>query len=187
MTTEARIKGLAFSSSIGALEAIRGPEAVARVMERMPEELASAIRRGEVMPNGWYPIDWYAAFLEGVSGEPEGDELLLEVGRVSTDHDFNRIHRILLRRLTPSTIMKVVGRVYGRYFTRGSIEVVESGRGYLRVRWVDCQGFNRPMWLDAFGAAQKILELSGARDLDVRLIAGGREGDTTMDVEARYT
>lgn len=181
-----QIKGLAFRSTLDALEALRGEAAVASVLERAPADVAERIRIGEIVPTAWYPVPWYAALLAAIGDEPDGDALLREIGRVSARADFTRVHRVLLRMLSPATIMKVVGRVYGRYFTRGRIVVVDAANGYLRVRWTDCQGFNRPMWLDAFGAATMLLELAGVRDLDVRLLAGGQDRDTTMEVEARY-
>lgn len=186
MSEVPRIKGLAFRSTLSALEALRGADAVARALDRMPPELATKVRHGEVVPSAWVPVAWYAALLDAIRGEPEGDALLREIGRVSAQADMTGIHRALYRMLGPTTIMKVVGRVYGRYFTRGSVRVVSSATGYLRVRWVDCQGFNRAMWLDAYGAATMILELAGVHDLSLRLLAGGQEGDTTMEVEARY-
>ncbi|MBX3184362.1 MAG: hypothetical protein KF915_17165 [Polyangiaceae bacterium] len=183
---EPMIKGLAFSSVVGTLEKLRGSGAVQELMDGLPPELAVRIRQQQILVAGWYPVADYRELLAGLRGLG-GDALLREVGAESIRSDLNSIHRMLLRMLSPSTLVMISQRMFSRYFTRGCIVATERGDNYLHAHYTDCQGWSRDIWVEQFAGAETFLQLAGVRSISVRRLQGGREGDTEALLEVRWT
>ncbi len=180
------IKGLAFSSVVGTLEKLRGSGAVKQLMDGLPPELAVRIQQRQILVAGWYPVADYRQLLAGMR-ELGGEALLREVGAESIRADLNSIHRLLLRMLSPSTLVMISQRMFSRYFTRGGFSATERGSNYLHAQFSNCQGWSRDIWIEQFAGVETLLQLAGAQSVSVRRLQGGREGDTEALLEVRWS
>lgn len=176
------LKGLAFHSVMGVLAELKGAEFRRQIEERLDGELGQAWAHGELLPSGFYPMAWYRELFRVIQRLDPDPELVPRIGRASIEADLNRFHRLIMKRLSPKTLMMVATRLFDRYFERGSLEVVESSPGRLRVRWQGCEGFDDAMWIEHMAGAEHLVRLSGAEDISFRVIAGGRGESTTAEV-----
>lgn len=182
---EPLIKGLAFNSVVEAVRSLRGEAGLQEFFACLPKGLALRLKQQEILVSGWYPVATYCELMAGVR-RMGGEAFLREVGAVSMKSDLTSIHRLLLRMLSPTTLMSISQRMFPRYFTMGKIETAEKGDHYLRARYSGCRGWSRDMWVEQFAGAECFLQLAGAKAVTFRALLGGRDGDTEAVVEARW-
>lgn len=182
-----KVKGLAFRSVANALRSLCGEPAFEAALDQVPEELARLLRYGGLVATGWYPIDWYRAWLAAARAAGGGQaELLRQIGARAVEHDLSSIHKMILGMLSPETVFRVTPRFFSQYYTHGRVEVLERRRGFQRIRWSDCREFDENMWLELVGGSYAIAEAAGAEHVRIRVTNGGGDADH-MTIEARYT
>jgi hypothetical protein len=180
------IKGLAFASVVSAVRALRGDAGVEALLAVLPSGIAQRIRQGEFLVAGWYPVASYCQLLAGVR-QLGGEALLREIGATGMRADLTSIHRLVLKLLSASTLISVSQRMFPRYFTLGKIELLSKDERSMRVRYFECKGWSRDMWVEQFSGAETFLQLAGLKAVSVRPLLGGREGDTEAVIEARWS
>lgn len=183
---EIRAKGLTFLSVVGALEEMRGPLFARAVVQRMPGEAGEALRANTVLAASWYPISWYRE-LHRAAVEESGDlGFPREVGKVSTRRDVKGVHRLLFRVMSTELLMKQGPRFFKMFFDPTDVKILQIGAGMARTRYERCVGFDRNLWLEQLGGCEELLTLAGARHPRVRVVSGGQNGDSFMELESSW-
>jgi len=184
---EARTKGMNFRAFLGSLARIRSKDAVEATLDAAPKEVRDAIRFGQIIASGWYPVGWYRElYLAAQRALNLGIELPREVGRDSTTHDFNSVFRLALRLVSVETAFGQAHRIVMLYYDGGSVETlgVRPGVGRLRFsRWI---GFDRNIWEDLGSSAEAIASLCGGKNVRKYVIAGGQDGSEDLELELRW-
>lgn len=183
---EPKIKGVVFRSVLDTLDVVRDRAFRERVEAAMSGPLAEAWRHGGIVASGWYPIGWYRDLWRTVRTFEDRDELVRLVGRESMELDFRVYHKLILRMLTPATIMKIAQRIFTRYFTHGGIEVVDSQPRRLRARWTGVEGFDDNLWIEHMAGAEHLVRLAAGDTTKLEIIAGARGADTHAEVVATW-
>jgi len=181
-----KVKGVVFRSVLDTLDIVRDRGFRARVEAALDGELGEAWTHGGVVVSGWYPVAWYCDLWRVVRTFEDSDELVRVVGRESMELDFRTYHKLILRMLSPPTIMKVAQRVFGRYFDTGRIEVVDTAPHRLRARWSDVGGFDDNLWIEHMAGAEHLVRLAAGDTTRLRVVSGARGGDRHAEVEATW-
>ena len=180
-------KGVGIRSFLRALEEVHGGATIELTLERADAECAASIREGRVLPPGWYPIEClrslHAAAQEATGAGPE---LSRRLGNAAMRADFRGVYRIFLVVLSPESLVSKSARVFSTYYTRGAMHVSEKARGFVRVSFADCVGFDRNLWSDVVGSSEAGLELCGAKDIRFETLRGGGDGDDFFEIEVRW-
>lgn len=189
-TSEICAKGSNFVGLLKALETLHGAEARERVLDAMPEQIASPLRFGQVVVMGWYPVEWYAALHAAVDTcFHEGPTLARKLSHQATRADIGSIHRFIASMLSVETVFGQTHRLMGLYWKGGQIERLEIAPGRARVRFENWPGFTALIWEDLMGGMEAVLETCGANNGRCR--AGGGRAPTddmhTLDIEVRWT
>jgi hypothetical protein len=183
-----RAKGITFRSFLTTLERLRGADQVRATLSLVPAEIERAIRLGEIVVNGWYPIDWYRelhAAMNQACSEP-GLDLSRRIGRESAIADFRGIYRLLLRVVSSETLVAQAPRLFRMYYEGGEVEMIESDKGFGVLDFRGWQGFDRAMWADVVGGIEGVLVARRAVDVRPRVLRGGGS-DGTLRVEYRWS
>lgn len=185
---EPKVKGVAFRTIELCFTELHGEKSRDRARTLMPPELGNAYRYGSIMAASWYPIAWYRdAFgaFRGIHGA--GLELARDIGRLAARHDMRGVHKQLLARLiSPQALLAMSQRVFNTYYDTGTIETIESRRGYARVRCSGCTGWDENMWSELVGSCESLLEIAGGRHVRSHVLLGGGNGNDEMILEARW-
>lgn len=167
---------------------MRGKEVQVAALAAASEELKNGFTYGAIVPGGWYPIDWYKDLFRAIrSTTGEGKELVHEIGRQCTRDDMSGIYSMLAKLISPQSLFSLSQRVFSNYYSVGSVEVVESRKGYTHARWKDCREFDENMWTEILGSCVQLLEIGGARNVRARIVAGGTDGASTMEAAAHWS
>jgi hypothetical protein len=84
-------------------------------------------------------------------------ELVRALSRDAMLHDFRGIYRLLTFVLSPAFIMRRSPPLFGRYY-------------------------DRVLWENVLGGATAVLEAGGAKDVRIKAVRGGGDGDQELDM-----
>ena len=187
-STEPKVKGVAFRTIDLCFERLRGGEARNRAREMMPRELADAFRYYTLLAASWYPISWYRETLRAFRASTnDGPELAREIGRLAAKHDMSGVHKqILAKIISPQALLGISQRVFNTYYDTGQFEISKSERGYLQARCSNFVGWDQNMWMELVGSCESLLEIAGARNVEMRTLAGALDGYAYASIEARW-
>ena len=183
---EPKTKGMVFRGVMQAIGERKGEPFRREVESALPEPFGESWRTGAVVASGWYPMRWYREMWETIRDRDPDPQLVRDIGRITAERELGTIHRLLMRMVSPTTLIQVSQRLLSRYFTHGTLELVERGPGMLRARWSGFEGFDGTLWMENLAGAELIVEMSGAEDVRLTRLSGGRDGDTEMIAEARW-
>ncbi len=186
--SQPHVKGVSFRSVLQALEALRGSELVKNCTAQLPADLAEAFQYGTILASGWYPIGWYRVLLDSArKAACSGEQFIYQIGRQCMIQDTKGVYRTVFNLLSPQTVIRVTPRLFNNYYDTGTCSIIDAKLGFAHARWTHCEQFDRNMWCEIFGGTEKLLELSGAKHLRTRIVAGGGDGDATAELVGYWT
>jgi uncharacterized protein (TIGR02265 family) len=187
MTSEARVKGVAFRTIDLCFREMRGAALHERARTLMPEELADAFRRGTILAATWYPIAWYReTFRAFRAANREGSELVRQIGYQAMRHDMGTYKMMFAKLLSPQMLLSLSQRLFSTYYDTGTARVVEGRRGYTLTRLENCRGFDNNMYVELQGSFTALLEIAGGKEARVHISRGGRDGDDNAEYEGHW-
>jgi hypothetical protein len=184
---ESEMKGLSLRNYVPTLAAIRGEAVATKVLASLSPPLRDALQTGKIIPSGWYPVAWKRE-LHAAGRDATGEARLAWImGWEMTKRDLTGIYRAFLRVVSPRYVLSAGSRIFSTYFRPGSMRVVETRSGFVRVAFSECRGFDRNLWHDTLGGCQATLEAAGANAVRIRAETGGGDGATAATVIAWWT
>jgi hypothetical protein len=185
---EPKVKGVAFRTVDLCFERLRGTDARDRAREHMPVELADAFRYYTVLASSWYPISWYReTFRAFRASTAEGPELAREIGKLAARHDMSGVHKqIFAKFISPQALLSMSQRVFNTYYDTGRFEITTSEPFHVQARCANCVGWDHNMWMELAGSCASLLEIAGARSVELQILSGGLDGVPHATLEARW-
>lgn len=186
---EPRVKGIAFKSVDTSFAELRGAEARIKARSLMNKELADTFRNSLMLAASWYPIGWYSDVLRSFrEATGDGPDLIRQIGYRCMELDMKSVHKQLFARfVSPQTMLSMGARMFNNYYDTGKFEVLDGRRGFVHVKFSGCLGWDANMFQEMVGSSTAMLELSGGRDARARVTSGGRDGDTSMELDVHWT
>jgi len=180
-----RIKGQSFVGFHRTVRKLKGADAMDRITPDLPADLARAYKGGEILPMGWYPMEWYAG-LHAAARKTHGAVISRAVGKEAAKEDVNTLYRFILRFFSPETLLKQSGRVFALFCEGGTCQVEASRKGFARIRYANCAGSNRGVWDNVLGGTEAIVEVCGGRAVNAKVVERGNDGDGEMTAEVTW-
>jgi hypothetical protein len=165
-------KGQGFIGLLIGLAQLRGPDAKLKLLPRVNAELRVLIERDAIIASGWYPLAWYSEVTKAIRDE-YGDDIGLEIGRLGMRNDINSFIRFILALASPLMLLHLSSRVFRIYFQGASLETSQSGPQEGRLKMWGLEGSNASTWAAIGGAVAAFVELSGGKDVKVRVDKDG--------------
>jgi hypothetical protein len=161
-----------------------GDSGLERALAWMPEDLSEAIRYGRIVPSGWYSVRWFRELL-GAAARASGQPLFVkEMGRAGLRVEYGSVYRALMRLLAPESLLETGMTHFSQVYTVGKVDPIEFREGYARVYWYKCTDFDCNVWQYLIGACVGMIELSGGKSVQTRILRGGEHED--LEAIARW-
>lgn len=185
--SECEMKGLSLLNYLRVFESLFGPSRGAELLARLPDALRGKLSDGEIVANGWYPVSLKCA-LHQAAFELTGDMgLARKMGYEMTKRDLSGIYAMLVRVVVcPEDVLPISARILGRYLRPVKLAIEEIKPQSVRFVFSEGAGFTRELWEDLVGGCLASLEVAGARNVHVRIEAGGQAGDQHARCLARW-
>lgn len=182
------VKGQSFHAVLRAFEDLRGAAHRQAVLAELPGEVGEALRGGFLLSANFYPVAWYRElFATGARLAPGALHFAREVGRASGERDISGIYKVLFRALSTELVIRQSPRLFRIVYQGGQIDVLEARKGFARIAYSECWGFDGNVWQDAIGGAEACFRATGTKSLSLRVEEGGGDGDATMVVQVRWS
>ena len=182
------MKGHSFHSVLWALAELRGQAFRDAVLSSLASEAGEALRYGTLLSSNLYPVAWYRDLFHAVLAlAPDSPNFAREIGKTSAVRDVKGVYRIVFRALSTETLVKQSPRLFRLFYEGGQVDVADVRSGFARVRYSECRGFDRNLWLDLLGGSEGVLTVSGAHDLRMRIEAGGGDGRDHLQATVTWT
>ncbi|MBI5510997.1 MAG: hypothetical protein HY903_19725 [Deltaproteobacteria bacterium] len=185
---ENRCRGVAVAGFATVLAKHRPAGDRDRIVAALPPELREALGPRGLDLAAWYPLSWYKtmhAVTQQVLGV--GVDYAREVGRLTMRDDLGTgIYKVFTRFLAPGYVVASAARVFGKYYEHGTMTITEHAEHFARAEWSGCRDFDRNVWEDLFGGCIGGLEAASAKNVQVEVLAGGKDGDVSAVLEARW-
>jgi hypothetical protein len=181
-----RAKGTALLGIVRAIQQRHGEGARRETVAHTQTALRQALEYGQIVPIGWYPAAWYADLLAAARTSLGGDERIpWQLSYAASRDDFSGAFSIIVRLLTVEALFRHSARLMMLYWKGGTVEA-ESASKKGRLRFRGWKGFDQNIWMDLQGGVASIIDLRGARNLELRVASGGRDGCDDMDLLAKW-
>lgn len=185
---ETRFKGITLRTRVRSIETLHGSQGVERVLTELPAEVSDALRHGALQVSGFYPIRWFREFNHAVERALDvPPSYSRELGRVGIKVNLTTVHKGLLTVFDPAWAVTRLPTLVRKYMDRGSIDVIETRKGYGHIKWSGFPGFDHSVWLGMLGNIEGGLELCGARNIRARITSGGADGDDSCEMVGYWT
>jgi hypothetical protein len=181
----ASVKGSKITSKLSYLAERHGESSPARVLAALDEEDRKTLQF--VMEVGWYPQDLYERLLKAICRTVgEGDDgILAQIGAFSADHQFSRVYRVYRSADLVETLQNMVP-IHAKLNQPSGMKVSIEGPGQSTIVVTDPPA-TPVICAVSSGFYRRVLELHGAREVDVREPACSGRGDAACQFELRWT
>lgn len=176
------VKGTAIAATVDYVREKHGAAALEALLAGVPEE-SRRILKEKVLPSAWYPIG--PAYLTPTrvfcdlfhGGDSAG---AWQIGRYSAETALTGIYKALLVFISPRTFVERGPGILTNYYRPMRPEVKLLGPGHYAVFVHDVDEPSPYFDARVGGFIERALEMSGAKELSVKIVAhAARSGDTT--------
>lgn len=160
-----KMKGIGFANVKHFVEQYYGAHFWEDVLENLHVDQRSVL--AGVSAVGWYPILLFSDLLESVDQVcGYGDlKLMHKIGRHEAECDYNRILRLFLRVVHPTTVAKISGRLWSQFQDTGDW-TFEKTSSYSMTGTLDgWVGATRPLCMELAGYLERLVEFSGGQSV----------------------
>jgi hypothetical protein len=184
-----RGRGAIFHTFFEVLTRVKGAETYERLLAQLGEHpVVQAHKYGGIIKGGWYPLDWYRALHEAAWQITRDEQLPYVIGRDSTYDDLTKgFFRFIFPMISGETMIGLSARFFSKYYEQGNMQVKVIAEGHLEASWDGCTGFDRRIWQDVFGGCDGALRAKLAKEVDIKLRNGGRDGFASAKIDARWS
>lgn len=140
-----------------------GKERTASVLSHLASENREAIENAIL--SSWLPIEVVGDLLNGIKTEFGGElgaEANFVIGLEAAKISYSTVYKIMFRLGNPGFIIRRAAGLYSTFLSQGTLDVVESEKGRLRLQLSDFSYINQEYCAQRLrGFMQATLELSG--------------------------
>ncbi len=182
MTVE--VKGTAVTALVDYVLSTQGAQGLEKLLERLPEESRNLLR-GKVLASGWYPF--VPAFVTPTrvvcelfhGGDPSG---AWQIGRFSADSALKGVYKALLIFISPRTVAERGPGILTSYYRPMDAQVKQIAD--TRYAVVITGMTERSPYFDhrVAGFIERALEMAGAKELGVEMVATAAQGSKTTEI-----
>ena len=185
--TEPEVKGSLVSAALAAFEHGREPAALEALKARFLPETRRRLA-GVIMPMAWWPLRLLDELL-GIAADAREDQagsVAADIGRGIAERELPLTHRLFMQTATVGTALERIPEFFRAYHTSGEVRVEPAGPAVAVVvvdlGTVESVGY---AWMLA-GFFQRMLELTGAREVGVELTSCRALGDDQTAISLRW-
>ena len=184
--SEAKTKGVAFLNVRAFTVERFGSGGWTATLDRLVvtdrQELAN------IITVGWYPLALYARLLRALEeAHGAGDfALVVRQGRFQAERDLTTIQRVFLRMANPAFAVEKMGEYWRRFHDSGTWEIERATPTRVYGALVDWGVVDRVLCRELGGYMSRVLELVGAKDVNIEHPRCRAHGDARYEFHARW-
>ncbi len=184
---ETELKGSLFTAALEHIETVHGHATLLQVRQQLDPELRERIS-GVILPMAWLPLSLYEQILRGTERTIGGVEgtTASGIGRSSADRELPTTHRLFMQSASPVVAIGRIPHFYRLYHSRGEAKVMPTPGAGVRVEIDALVPESLPYAWTLAGFWQRMLELTGAREVRAGVVSCRGRGDEKTAITLRW-
>lgn len=181
------MKGRTLLDTIGSIRERVGDGGLQRALSALDPGFQQLLG-GAPLASDWYPLDALTALVEASLRLNDGgdEERVIARAEAVVARHLGGVYQLFVRLGSPEWIIKRIAAVHVTYFRNVDISPSFTGERSAMVRYVGFGPQHRVMELIIVGFYRKALELSGAKERQVRISTPIGAGKGHLDVELSW-
>lgn len=181
------IRGLTFAGSVEYVRKNFGEEGLKKVLDSLPEE-DKKIAGGKFQAMEWYSESSFANFLSSADKILGKDDhgVCYEAGKTSAAEAFGGIYKLFLEFGGPNIFLKKAALAWRTLNDSGYLEIAIAKDNYTKGMVKEYGAPNKCYCFFLTGYFEKVLELSGAKNVKVKETKCRLSGDDCCEYEGTW-
>jgi hypothetical protein len=181
------VKGRTLIDTVGTIRERFGEAGLQRTIAPLGPDLRQLLG-GSILASDWYKLDALTELVEASLRINEGgdEKLVIAHAEEVVARHLGGVYQLFVRLGSPEWIIKRIAAVHVTYFRNVDISPTFTGERRAAVRYAGFARQHRVMELMIVGFYRKALELSGARDRQVRVSTPIGAGKGYLEVELSW-
>lgn len=181
------IKGTAVLDTLEAIKARAGKAELDKIISCLDAETQEIFRR-PISPSSWYSCDAFSRFLEADIRETAGgnEQELFKRSELVIEKQLTGIYKMFVRLGSPEFVIRRIAAVHSTYFDGVQIIPEMKGPNGATIQFVGFSRNHRIMGFVILGFFRKALEISGAREIDVRFTVPIEAGEKLCELSLSW-
>lgn len=181
------VRGLSANLAVKYIKQNFGEEGFAKVLESLDQQERDMFK-GMMNPMGLYSAK---AFINMINSADKlcgkGDyDICRQIGRFEAQEAFGGLYKVFLELGNPHFVIRRAPLAWRTLNDAGDLEVEQTGDKYVRGKVSNFPDPHKAFCWDLVGYFEKVLEMSGAKNLDVKEIKCRCSGDDCCEFEVRW-
>lgn len=180
-------RGIAFLAAIKYINDKYGNDGFLKVLESLSPEDKEVIT-GKLNPVTLYPMKAYIGLLSAADKIfGKGDYALCgDIGRFEAGETFSGLYKVFLEVGNPQAVIRKASLAWRTLHDAGDLEIEQSNDKYVRGKITNFPDSHKAFCNVLLGYFSKVLEMSGAKNLDVKETKCRVNGDDCCEFELKW-
>lgn len=183
----ANIRGISVISAIKYVRDNYGEGGWTKITDSLDDEDRNIIR-GNINPMTWYPLKVFTNFIETtdkIFGKGNY-EVCLNIGRFNAQDTFTGLYKVFLELGNPHFVIRRGHIAWRTIVDTGELEVEQAGDKYVKAKIINFSEPHKAFCWKVAGYFDKVLEMSGARNVQVKETKCALEGSDFCEYEIQW-
>lgn len=181
------VRGLSFAASVKYVRQNFGEDGLSKLLENLPEEERKIVS-GKFHSMEWYSQKIFVNFLstaDKILGKGE-HSICYSAGKASAEDAFGGIYKIFLEFGKPHTLLKKAALAWRGLNDTGYLEIEVSRENYSKGKIKEYENPHKCLCIHLTGYFERVLELSGAKNVKANEIKCRCSGDDCCEYEVTW-
>ena len=107
-------------------------------------------------------------------------------GRYSAEYGLKGIYKVLVKLASPQILIKKAGPILASYYKPSSLEVVESGKNYVIIRFTEFPEMDKVIEYRIAGWMERASEICGCKNVTVKITKSLTENDLYTEYKVSW-
>ncbi len=183
------IKGSVINDSINAVKLRSGEETFKKILDSLNADTRKIFESEIIFHTNWYPLEAFLQYLEAdLKLTANGNENeLIERSEQLIEKQLKGIYKVFVKLGSPEFIINRVSLSQMHYLKGLTIESNMLGPEKARVKYTGFEKQHRLIGFSIIGYYKKALEISGAKNIQIKYITTIEEGKGFCELELEWT
>lgn len=181
------IRGLVISATTKYIQQNYGEEGWNKVLNSL-EPQDREVLKGKFSPMSFYPVKPYINLMKAADKVfGKGDfEICRKIGIYEAEDTFSGVYKIFLELGNPNFLINKASLAWRTFHDGGALEIEQVGDKYAKGKIVDFPEFDKCFCVNLVGFFGKVLEMSGAKNLQIQETKCRCQGDKFCEYEIKW-
>ncbi len=182
------VRGLSLTAAIKYIRQNFGEDGLNRIIEQLEANDTEIIIKNKIKPMSWYSKKVFNNLIETADKiYGKGDyEICQKIGRWTAEETFSGLYKVFVEFGNPHSVIRRASLAWRTLNDTGDLEIEKVSDKYVKGKIREFAEPNKSFCYNLAGYFERVMEMSGAKNVDVREIKCCCDGDDCCEYEIEW-